>query len=213
VSFTPLSLEKGALVFSSIFIPKRPNFFGGIIMYFFTADEHYGHSNIIRFSNRPFKDIMEMDEALINNNNSVVKERDIVIHAGDFCWFKRYSDDRSNDCAVSYINRLNGNHVFLKGSHDYWLPRGRSMQIWEKKLERNYIVVCHYAMHTWARSHYNSWHLYAHSHRDLGLPGKRHCISVDNTDFFPLSFDQIKEIMKDKQDNPNFIKPGGKRNA
>jgi len=41
----------------------------------------------------------------------------------------------------------------------------------------------------------------------MGLSGKRHCISVENTNYYPLSFDQIKEIMENKPDNPNFIKP------
>lgn len=183
-------------------------------MYFFVADEHYGHANVIGFNDRPFADVEEMDEALIANHNSVVKKGDIVIHAGDFCWYKRYYDKNLNSKdVVSYINRLNGTHVFLKGSHDYWMPRNKSIQIWEKMIDGHYLVVCHYAMHTWARSHFNSWHLYAHSHKDLKLSGKRHCISVENTNYFPLSFDQVKEIMVDKSNNPNFIKPEDRNNA
>lgn len=200
-------LEKGALDFSSIFIPRRPNFLE-VRMYFFVADEHYYHANIIRFCNRPFENVKEMNDALIGNNNSVVKESDIVIHAGDFTMLR----DRKK-IQQCLIDRLNGHHIFLKGSHDYWLQRNKSIQIWEETIEGHYLVVCHYAMHTWARSHYNSWHLYAHSHGDLGLSGKRHCISVENTGFFPISFDQIKEIMINKSDNANFIKPGSKRNA
>lgn len=177
-------------------------------MYFFIADEHYGHANVIGFNDRPFADVEEMDEALIANHNSIVRKGDRVIHAGDTCWYKRYYDKNPNNKDVaSYINRLNGTHVFLKGSHDYWMPKNKSVQIWEKMIDGHYLVVCHYAMHTWARSHFNSWHLYAHSHKDLKLSGKRHCISVENTNFFPLSFDQVKEIMIDKSDNPNFIKP------
>jgi len=183
-------------------------------MYFFTADEHYGHANVIGFNDRPFADIEEMDEALIDNHNSIVKKGDRVIHAGDFCWYKRYYDKNPNHKDVSsYINRLNGTHVFLKGSHDYWMPRNKSIQIWEKMIDGHYLVVCHYAMHTWARSHFNSWHLYAHSHKDLKLSGKRHCISVENTNYFPLSFDQVKEVMVDRSNNPNFIKPEDRNNA
>ena len=177
-------------------------------MYFFTADEHYGHAKMIKYQNRPFRNVFEMDEAIIENHNSVVRSGDTVVHAGDFCWFKKYYTQNSNDNVVSYINRLNGNHIFLKGSHDYWLPRNKSMQIWEKEFEKRiYLVVCHYAMHAWARSHYNSWHLYGHSHKDLNLTGKRHCISVENTDYFPVSFEEIKVIMEAKGDNPNYIPP------
>jgi len=177
-------------------------------MYFFTADEHYFHSNIIRFCNRPFEDVEEMNKTQIDNSNSVVKEGDTVVHAGDFTLLKNRKKIQQR-----LIDRLNGHHIFLKGSHDYWLPMNKSIQIWEKMIEGHYLVVCHYSMHSWARSHYNSWHLYAHSHRDLGLSGKRHCISVDNTNFFPLSFDQIKEIMTNRPDNSNFVKPGSRHNA
>lgn len=183
-------------------------------MYFIIGDEHYyhggksGHDGIIKYCNRPFDDVEEMNEVQIENNNSVVKKGDIVIHAGDFTLLK----DRKK-IQKDLIDRLNGTHIFLKGSHDYWMPKNRSLQRWEGTIDGYYVVVDHYAMHTWARSHYNSWHLYAHSHRDLGLPGKRHCVSADNTDFFPLSFDQVKEIMQNKPDNPNFIKPEDRHNV
>lgn len=175
-------------------------------MYFFTADEHYGHSRVIEYCNRPFKSVLEMDETLIKNSNSVVKKGDIVVHAGDFCWFKKYYVKDSNDCVAAYVDELNGTHVFLKGSHDYWMPRDKSIQIWEKMIDGHYVVACHYAMRTWARSHYNSWQLYGHSHGRLEPIGKSWDIGVDNNNFYPVSFDQIKEVMKNSPDNQNFIK-------
>ncbi|KKN45488.1 hypothetical protein LCGC14_0682370 [marine sediment metagenome] len=181
-------------------------------MYFFTADQHYGHGRIIEHCDRPYKNENEMDEDMIAKHNEVVGKDDTVINAGDFCWFKQYAARNSNDNAYSYISRLNGRQIFLRGDHDKWMSARASHfhDIWSNMMDKKndeFLVVCHYAMHTWARSHYNSWHLYAHSHKDLNLPGKRHCISVDNTNFFPLSFDQVKEIMARKDDNPNFIKP------
>ena len=179
-------------------------------MYFFTADQHYEHSNIIlpNYCDRPFKNIEEMNESIIDRHNEVVKPGDTVVNAGDFCWFKRYYAQNSNDDAISYINRLNGQQIFLKGDHDKWMS-APFRDIWSKRIGEDFIVVCHYAMHTWARSHYNSWHLYAHSHKELDLPGKRINISVDSTDFYPLSFEQIKEIMSKRADNPDFLNRKG----
>jgi len=176
-------------------------------MYFFIADEHYWHGKIIIYSNRPFQNVVEMNEAIINNSNKIVGPNDVTIHAGDFTLLK----PRDHDKIQEIIDRLNGRHVFLKGSHDYWIPRKRSMQIWEKQINGEYVVVCHYAMHTWARSHYNSWHLYGHSHKDLELSGKRHCISVENTNYQPISFERVSEIMKEKSDNPNFLRKEDRR--
>jgi calcineurin-like phosphoesterase family protein len=175
-------------------------------MYFFVADEHYSHKNIIKHQGRPFMDVYEMDEYMIECHNAVVGEDDTTIHAGDFCWSRKYYDENSNDHALYYIERLNGKHVFLEGDHDKWLSgRMNRQQIWKKMIDGSYLVVCHYPIHSWPRSHYNSWHLYGHSHRDLGLDGKRYCISVENTDYFPVSFEKVKAIMERKEDNPNFI--------
>jgi calcineurin-like phosphoesterase family protein len=169
--------------------------------YYFTADEHYNHRNIIDYCHRPFDSVEEMDQTLIDNHNTVVGENDITIHAGDFTLLKN-----KKLIYEKYINRLNGTHVFLKGSHDYWIPWHKSQQIWEKKLGKHYIVVSHYAMRVWARSHYNSIQLYGHSHGNLPPEGKQHDISVDNNEFFPVSLKQIINIMKIRPDNFNLMK-------
>lgn len=155
--------------------------------YFFTADEHYGHHNIIEYCDRPFKAIDEMNDTIIANHNAVVSEKDTVIHAGDFTLRgKRYAEHM--------ISQLEGNHIFIRGSHDYWLPKTHT-QIWERKVIGMYIVVCHYAMRTWPRSHHGSIQLYGHSHGKLEPIGLQYDVGVDNNDFYPVSDEQIKKIM------------------
>lgn len=166
-------------------------------MYWFTADEHYGHERILVYCGRPYSTVEEMDAALIINHNKVVKDNDMVIHAGDFCLRKE---------PQKYIKELKGKHVFLKGSHDKWLPKGD--YIWEKMIEDVQVVVSHYAMRTWRKSHYNSWQLYGHSHGRLEPIGKQHDVGVDNNGFYPVSFEQIKEIMAKRPDNPNYLRRG-----
>ena len=170
-------------------------------MYFFTADEHYGHRNIIKYCRRPFDDTREMDYEITKRHNSVVGADDIVIHGGDLTLANRIIAER-------YITELNGKHFFLKGSHDAWLSES-AREIWEKKISGQPIIVCHYAMRVWSKSHYGSWQLYGHSHGNLEPIGKQWDIGVDNNDFYPVSFEQIVKIMKDRPDNPNFI--GDKR--
>ena len=55
-------------------------------MKYYISDLHFDHTNVIKFDNRPFKDVEEMNNALIHNWNSVVKKNDIVYVLGDFCF-------------------------------------------------------------------------------------------------------------------------------
>ena len=48
-------------------------------MLYFTADTHFGHENVIRFCGRPYATAAEMDEALMENWNSRVKDNDTVL--------------------------------------------------------------------------------------------------------------------------------------
>jgi len=173
--------------------------------FFFTADEHFGHANIIKYCNRPYKNVEEMNKDLIARFNKKVPDsnQSFTVHAGDFCFGKSYAE------AYNYIKYLNGHHIFLMGSHDVWLRndpnRVSTHEIWEKRIDGQLVVVCHYAMRTWAASHYNSWHLYGHSHGKLESIGKSHDIGVDNNEFSPLSWDDLRAIMTNKPDNPNLV--------
>lgn len=169
-------------------------------MYYFTSDEHYFHKRIIEYSNRPFKDVEEMNETLIHNNNEVVTKNDVVVHGGDFGWLKTIHD------AEKIIKRLNGTHLFVRGSHDRWMNKFYH-EIWQKRFGDKFIVVCHYAMLVWPRSHYNSILLFGHSHGHLNskIQGQCYDIGVDNNNFYPISEEQIFEIMKNKEDNFNYI--------
>lgn len=174
-------------------------------MIFITADEHLGHHNIIRYCNRPFVTVTEMDETIIANHNSVVKPGDTVYHVGDFALNNNYVFVQDH-----YIRRLNGDHVFLEGSHDKWLKRAR--QICEFRDGEQVIVLCHYAMRVWPKSHYGSWQAHGHSHGGLPSIGKQYDVGVDNNNFFPVSLTQFAEIMATKEDNPGDLRIRGGRN-
>jgi len=160
-------------------------------MYFFTADQHFGHENIIRFCNRPFGSAEEMDRELIRRHNEVVFPGDTVVHAGDFAF-------RNARSPQSYLEELNGEHVLVRGSHDRWLGES-APSILELIIEGQHLVVCHYAMRRWPRSHHGSWQLYGHSHGQLEPIGKQWDVGVDNNDFYPVSFERIRDIMATRE--------------
>lgn len=79
-------------------------------MIYFTADLHFGHNNILKLCNRPFKSIDEMDETLINNWNNKVKNNDTVYILGDLIW------ERCDP--LKYLDKLHGKKVLIMGNHD-----------------------------------------------------------------------------------------------
>lgn len=81
-------------------------------MIYLIGDTHFYHKNIIRFCNRPYEDVEEMNRALIANWNSVVGHDDIVYHLGDF-GFKA-----SRKWLHGILAALNGTKVLIKGNHD-----------------------------------------------------------------------------------------------
>lgn len=160
--------------------------------YFFLSDEHYGHSNIIKYCDRPFSSVEDMDNQIIKNCNSVVGPDDFFIHGGDFT-LSRNSD--------KYIRRLNGHHIFLRGSHDYWMDNKKDIcfsQIWENNINGIYVVVCHYNMRTWPRSFHGSIQLFGHSHGKLTPRENQFDISVEANNYFPVDMETIKKKLNIK---------------
>jgi calcineurin-like phosphoesterase family protein len=174
-------------------------------MIYFTADGHLGHANIIKFCNRPFSSIEEMDECIIDNWNSVVTKNDAVYYLGDFAWVRH----------EEYAKRLNGNKYLIKGNHDYrsnafYTGRCGFRSVTKRSeisIEKNHLILDHYCLRVWNRSHYNSWHLYGHSHGRLLPIGKSYDVGVDNNNFMPVSYDDIKVIMSNSDNNANYIPP------
>jgi calcineurin-like phosphoesterase family protein len=166
-------------------------------MDFFTSDTHFGHENIIKYCNRPFSCAEEMDETIISNWNKVVNNSDTVYHLGDFS----FKDPKI------YLDRLKGNVVLIRGNHDRGSLHGfyAIHDIKNIMLEKTTIVLCHFAMRVWAKSHFNSWHCYGHSHGTLKTPGKTYDVGVDSNCFKPISFEDLKSIMQKLPDNENWL--------
>lgn len=176
---------------------------------FFTADTHFGHSNILRLANLPFSSIEEKDELQINNWNKVVPQDGIVIHAGDFalkCHPKRYNE---------ILYRLNGSIYLCEGSHDrdaYNHP-GRFTDVQDTyyiTIGMIEIFVSHYNHKVWPKSHYGSFQVHGHSHSRLDAynskEGKIFDACVESNNYTPVSLERVIEIMNTRPDNFNIIR-------
>ena len=185
----------------------------------FTSDTHFNHSNILRFTNRPWSTIEEHDEALIQNWNSVVGIDDTVFHLGDFCF-------GSPQKIIEIRNRLNGNIVLIKGNHD-----DKNMQrslyplfddvLYQARIQVNgrTVYLNHFPFLCFAHSNPYLYgdnyaiNLFGHVHSgplskgdDVGrlqyLFPTQYDVGVDNNNFFPVSWSQInKQIEESKAKN------------
>ena len=82
---------------------------------YFSSDNHYFHANIIKYCSRPFRDVGEMNAAMVDNWNSVVSDEDVVFHLGDVSAGLR---DRVDDFKA-LIGSLRGKKVLIRGNHDH----------------------------------------------------------------------------------------------
>ena len=79
---------------------------------FFSSDTHYFHANIIKYCDRPFKTVDEMNEFMIDAWNSFVDEDDLTFHLGDFSLLRPVDSIQLRDV----INRLKGKKILIKGN-------------------------------------------------------------------------------------------------
>ena len=160
---------------------------------FFTSDLHFGHKNIIRFDNRPFSTVEEMDEALIRNWNAKVSEEDTVYVLGDISWY--------NDAKTSEIfNFLHGHKILIKGNHDR--VHGKVRFCFEeiadyKEIEVNgqKITLCHYPIIFFNRHHYGAYMFYGHVHNyeleQLDVKCNAYNVGTMVNNYEPVTFEEV----------------------
>ncbi|WP_419729592.1 metallophosphoesterase [Lichenicola sp.] len=156
----------------------------------FTADLHLGHVNIIGLCSRPFATTPEMDVEIIRRWNAVVQPTDTVWVVGDFAC-------RASRAPQDYLAEMSGIKHLLLGNHDHENTRtapgwASVQQLAEIVVESQRIVLCHYGLRVWPKSHRGALHIYGHSHGRL--PGDRQSldVGVDCWDFRPVSLQEIQ---------------------
>lgn len=167
----------------------------------FTSDHHFGHTNVIEYSRRPFADAKEMDAVMIERWNERIKEGDRVYYLGDLSF-------RKADQTLAILHKLNGLIFFIRGNHDRRL-KGAILERFEwvkdyfelKKVIKRKIILCHYPFDTWNGAHHGNIHLHGHSHNSLKTKRKgRLDIGVDGYDFYPWHIDEVVEEINKQPD-------------
>lgn len=163
-----------------------------------TSDSHFFHNNIIKYCNRPFSDVNEMNETLIANWNSVVKPQDKVYHLGDL-----YMGGTRRE-VESLLYRLNGHKRLILGNHD----NGKD-QILQKHFDKIDmwrmfpdfgLLLTHVPVHrsslykTGRRDQpdFELTNIHGHIHQNASPEGPYRCVCVEQTDYTPVNIEELR---------------------
>lgn len=179
--------------------------------HFFTSDTHLGHANIIKYCKRPFltEDELRMvdeginfriseetvrrhDTFILDAINDCVGVNDTLWVIGDFAW--RTPGFYRSKIRCTDVRLIWGNHDDSK--LDTRMFSG-VYDIANLTLNHQPIVMCHYPMRSWHRSHHGSWHLFGHVHGNLAdIPHHLALdVGVDTHAFKPWSWNEVATFM------------------
>lgn len=184
----------------------------------FTSDTHFNHSKIIEFCKRPYSSIEEHDAALIKNWNDLVSPEDTVFHLGDFCYggAPKWKE---------IISQLNGHIILIRGNHDDKNLQASLYPLFEDVVYQARLLIGnrtvylnHFPFLCFAHADPNTYkdaysiQLFGHVHsgpycttEDKGrmnyLYPTQYDVGVDNNDYRPISWQQVKEIINKQLQN------------
>lgn len=184
-----------------------------------TSDTHLNHANIIKYCDRPFRDVVEMNEAIIEGWNSVVKPQDICYHLGDVYFAKHWTSKIVEDRAVEppkdvretqadyMLSRLNGSKRLILGNHDeakdlLLHKHFKKIMLWRKFREFG-LLLTHVPVHPAQLEDYESptkgmvtrgmeKNVHGHIH-DKILPDPRYVnVCVEQTNYVPVHIETLR---------------------
>ena len=160
------------------------------------SDTHFGHANIIKFTDndgkktRPFDSVEEMDEFMVKNWNNTVKPSDRIYHLGDVV---------INRKALPILDRLNGKKVLIKGNHDIFKLRDYAKYFDDvrayKVMPKHGIIMSHIPIHPESLSR---WKLNIHGHLHTNhLADKKYLnVCVENINYTPIDLDSVIQFLE-----------------
>lgn len=164
---------------------------------FVTSDLHFGHKNIIKYENRPYDSIEQMDKDLIRKWNNTVATNDIVYILGDFSW---YGGEKTNEI----LKQLNGKKVLIIGNHDYNFLKDKKFDATlfeeityykELKYNKKKYILFHYPIAEHNGKMQGYIHLYGHIHSmDLELENNlkplAYNVGADRNNYKPINIEK-----------------------
>ena len=193
----------------------------------FTSDTHHSHKNICigvsdwddkEKSCRNFQTLEEMNELIVTNINKCVKEDDILYHLGD------WSFGGINNI-WEFRKQIKCKNIYLvPGNHDHHIKKNKILpqkeydiniyahdcfleilpELTKIIIDKQEVILCHFSLEEWENMDRGSIMLHGHSHHtrdytDLNMYYRRKDVGMDNPEFRPYSWNEIKEEMKERK--------------
>jgi len=193
----------------------------GLDNWYFTSDLHLNHQSIMKgFRGDIFKSIEEHNSTIINNLLEIPRDSNLMI-AGDLFW--KCNTAYIKEFFASFKKRKINVHI-VYGNHDKmsWFKASNiASQGHIKEISKGSvgIIISHYPMIVWNRSHYNTWNLHGHIHKndatwiklmnhnnDSNFNGKHLNINTELHDFKPWNFAEVGAYMDKREDNWDLLK-------
>ena len=179
---------------------------------FLASDHHMNHANCLTFKKndgtplRPYSSVEEMNEALIDNHNSVVRPQDKIYMLGDVAMNKK---------GLEMVKRMNGTKILIKGNHDCE-SLSKYAEIFKDvravhPLEKGFVLT-HVPLHPDCLERWGiNVHGHLHSNRVQINCGedwsgdmvhaddpRYFCACVEQINFTPIAFEEIKRIVRER---------------
>lgn len=181
----------------------------------FTSDTHFGHRNIIRYSQRPYRDVAHMTEGLVAAWNDRVGLDDDVWHLGDVAM-------GALEHSLEAVRRLHGRKHLVPGNHDRCWPHERRFRVEEVRryealgftvhppqvrldLGGLDVQACHFPYRGDSHEHDRyvehrphddgSWLLHGHVHEQWRQRGRMLNVGTDAWGWAPVSAAELLELV------------------
>lgn len=159
---------------------------------YFIADTHFNDSNILRFENRPFGNVDEMNTSLVNQWNNIVTEDDTVYMLGDI-----------GD--VKFLKHLNGKKYLIKGNHDTetneFYRNAGFIEVYDHPIILDsFWILSHDILYVSDNTPYAN--LFGHVHNSpiiKDYSSHHFCVSAERIEYAPVSFGHIKNALLTSQ--------------
>jgi calcineurin-like phosphoesterase family protein len=161
---------------------------------FFIADTHFGDDSILRYENRPFRNIHDMDNSIISNWNNTVSDNDTVFLLGDF---SAYQDEK----LINLCTLLKGNKFLVMGNHDtkkeeYYYKCGFKGAYRFPIIYNDFWILSHEPLYINSNMPYTN--IFGHVHNSplyKDFSNQSFCVSAERINYTPLEFNEIKSKM------------------